>query len=129
MAHFVLLVNGYVSDVNVINNSDLGDTEFPESEPLGQEFQKSLGFDGHWIQASYSGSFRGHYPSMGDFYDADLDVFVSPKPYESWVLDTRTGYWTPPFPTPDGSSGYVWDEEIRDWLMFSPPQARADAQV
>ena len=78
MAHFARIENGIVRDVNVINNAVLGDTDFPESEPIGQAFIASLGIDGEWKQTSYNANFRGVYAGIGYIYDAVNDVFVAP---------------------------------------------------
>jgi hypothetical protein len=83
MAHFAEIdENGIVLQVQVINNDDIDGGNFPESEPLGQAFQASLGIPGTWLQCSYSGSFRGVYPGIGWTYDAGLDVFVQPTAME-----------------------------------------------
>ena len=78
MAHFAKVENGIVQQVNVINNAVLGDTDFPESEPIGQAFIASLGITGEWKQTSYNANFRGKYAGIGDIYDVENDVFVSP---------------------------------------------------
>ena len=78
MAHFAKVENGIVQQVNVINNAVLGDTDFPESEPIGQAFIASLGIAGEWKQTSYNGNFRGKYAGIGDIYNVENDVFVSP---------------------------------------------------
>ena len=78
MAHFARIENGIVREVNVINNAVLGDTDFPESEPIGQAFIASLGLAGEWKQTSYNANFRGKYAGIGDRYDAELDEFVTP---------------------------------------------------
>lgn len=79
MAHFAQ-VDEYqiVRNVIVINNSDCGGGEFPDSEPIGQAFIASIGIDGDWLQTSYSGNFRGTYAGQGMTYDPTLDEFVSP---------------------------------------------------
>lgn len=82
MAHFARIENGIVRDVNVINNAVLGDTDFPESEPIGQAFIASLGIAGEWKQTSYNGNFRSKYAGIGDIYDVVNDTFVAP-PTES----------------------------------------------
>ena len=46
MAHFARIEFGIVRDVNVINNSDCGGGDYPESEPIGQAFIASLGIAG-----------------------------------------------------------------------------------
>lgn len=66
MAHFAKVENGIVTQVIVINNEVLGDLEFPESEPVGQEFIVSLGLEGTWKQTSYNGNFRNKYAAIGD---------------------------------------------------------------
>jgi len=83
VAHFALVQNNIVESVIVIANEDCGDLPFPESEPIGQAFIASLGFEGEWLQTSYSGSFRGLYAGIGLMYDEDSDSFVSPKVVES----------------------------------------------
>lgn len=79
MAHFAEIDgDGRVLQVQVINNDDIDGGVFPESEPVGQAYQASLGIPGTWLQCSYSGSFRGAYPGPGWAYDAELDEFVAP---------------------------------------------------
>ena len=57
MAHFAE-VDEYqiVRNVIVIDNSDCGGGEFPDSEPIGQAFIASIGIDGEWLQTSYNGN-------------------------------------------------------------------------
>jgi hypothetical protein len=79
MAHFAEIDDqGNVLQVQVINNDDIDGGNFPESEPLGQALQASLGISGTWLQCSYSAAFRGAYPGPGWTYDATLDQFISP---------------------------------------------------
>lgn len=78
MAHFARIKNNIVEEVIVVNNSDCGDLDFPESEPVGQAFIASLGIAGEWKQTSYNGNFRGRYAGVGYTYDAELDEFVAP---------------------------------------------------
>jgi len=83
MAHFAE-VDEYqiVRNVIVIDNSDCGGGEFPESEPIGQAFIASIGIEGEWLQTSYHGNFRGQYAGQGMTYDPVLDEFVSPQEEE-----------------------------------------------
>jgi hypothetical protein len=86
MAHFAQLdENNIVLTVNVVNNAVLGDTDFPESEPIGQAFMASLGLGGVWKQCSYNASFRAAYPGVGWTYDPENDVFVAPVVEEEVV--------------------------------------------
>lgn len=66
MAHFAKIENGIVTQVIVVNNETLNDLEFPESEPVGQEFIASIGLEGTWKQTSYNANFRGKYAAAGD---------------------------------------------------------------
>ena len=78
MAHFAQVENNTVRNVIVINNSDCGGGDYPDSEPIGQAFIASIGIDGDWLQTSYNGNFRGTYAGQGMTYDPTLDEFVSP---------------------------------------------------
>ena len=62
----------------VIDNSDCGGGDFPDSEPIGQAFIASLGIEGDWLQTSYNNNFRGTYAGQGMTYDPVLDEFISP---------------------------------------------------
>jgi len=66
MAHFAQVnSNNKVEQVIVVSNDDCGGGTFPDSEPIGQAFIASLGFQGLWLQTSYSGSFRNCYAGIG----------------------------------------------------------------
>jgi hypothetical protein len=80
MAHFAELNNdNIVQQVIVVNNEVLENKEFPESEPIGIAFCKSLfGEDTNWVQTSYNANFRSKYTGIGDLYDQANDVFVTP---------------------------------------------------
>jgi hypothetical protein len=83
VAHFAQ-VDEYqiVRNVIVINNSDCGGGDYPDSEPIGQAFIASIGIDGDWLQTSYNNNFRGTYAGQGMTYDPTLDEFISPQPEE-----------------------------------------------
>jgi hypothetical protein len=77
MAHFAQVNDdNIVQRVIVIGNDDCGGGEFPESEPIGQQFIASLGLTGTWLQTSYSGSFRGQYAGPQMSYNPQIDEFV-----------------------------------------------------
>ena len=82
MAHFAQVQDGIVRNVIVVDNSDCGGGEFPDSEPIGQAFIAAIGIDGDWLQTSYNNNFRGQYAGQGMTYDPVLDEFVSPQPEE-----------------------------------------------
>lgn len=76
MAHFARIDSGIVREVIVIDNTDCGGGDFPESEPIGQAFILSIGLEGDWAQTSYNGNFRGTYAGIG--YTFDGDEFIAP---------------------------------------------------
>ena len=79
MAHFARVENNIVRQVIVINNEVLENKAFPQSEPIGIAFCKSLyGADTDWLQTSYNNNFRGIYAGSGMTYDPVLDIFTSP---------------------------------------------------
>ena len=85
MAHFARVENNIVREVIVINNEVLENKSFPESEPIGIAFCKSLfGEDTEWLQTSYNGNFRGKYAGSGSIYDPELDEFdpITEEPTE-----------------------------------------------
>lgn len=80
MAHFAKINNqNEVTEVIVVANSDCGNLDFPQSEPIGQAFIASLGLEGTWKQTSYNGNFRTRYAGNGYTYDAANDEFVAPQ--------------------------------------------------
>jgi hypothetical protein len=46
-------------------------------------------------RTSYNGRIRKQYAGIGYKYDADADVFISPQPYPSWVLDSNYDWQKP----------------------------------
>lgn len=91
MAHFAQIKNGKVIQVIVVNNEVILDENGVEQESIGQEFCRDL-LGGDWIQTSYNGNFRNKYAGIGDFYNAELDVFLTPKCHDEAEL-TSTFNW------------------------------------
>lgn len=125
MAHFAQIdESNDVLEVVVIGNNDINNLPFPESEPVGLAFCQSLyGADTLWKQTSYNGNFRRQYAAVGGFYYPPLDVFVSPKPFPSWVFRTTDATWQAPVPMPTIPPNYmaVWNEDYLEWdVVFNP---------
>ena len=80
VAHFAELdEDNFIKRVIVIHNNELL-VDNVEKEAKGIEFCKSLyGDNTNWVQCSYNSNFRGFYPSAGDYYDKDNDIFVGGK--------------------------------------------------
>ena len=116
MAHFAQLdENNVVTQVIVVANSDTADASGVEKEHIGAAFCERL-FGGTWKQTSYNGNKRKNYAGIGYTYNADIDAFVPPKPYASWVLNETTAQWEAPVVMPDDGGRYTWDEDNQAWV-------------
>jgi len=88
----------------------------------------------NWIQTSYntnlgiyyepnsstpsldqSKSLRKNFAGIGFKYDSVLDAFISPKPYNSWVLNVDTCNWEAPVDYPRTDVNYSWNEDLLNW--------------
>jgi hypothetical protein len=113
MAHFAEInSNNEVIRVVVVRNEDILDSNGQESEAIGIAFCHQL-FGGNWLQTSYNAKFRNNYADIGGTYSKDLDAFISPKPYPSWILDENTCKYIAPVPRPNGL--YKWNENSQQW--------------
>lgn len=113
MAHFAKLnENKIVLEVNAVNNNVL-DVSNEETSGITFLTEWSGGYS-NWKQTSYNAKIRGKYASIGDSYNAEEDIFVTPQPYPSW---TRSGsYWNPPTPMPTTEGKrYQWVEADLAW--------------
>jgi hypothetical protein len=62
-----------------------------------------------------SKSLRKNYAGIGYYYDEYLDAFISPKPYDSWMLNEDTCLWESPITYPQDGLVYFWNEENQSW--------------
>ena len=111
MSHYAKVVDGKVTQV-IVAEAEFFNT-FVDSSP------------GTWIQTSYNTHanqhpegrpLRGNYAGIGYTYDLEHDAFISPKPYESWLLDEATCLWVAPIEYPSDGGVYVWEESQGDWV-------------
>ena len=115
MAHFAKIdENNIVTQVVVVDNKDTSDASGVEKEHIGAaHLEKILG--GTWKQTSYNGNMRKNYAGIGYTYRADIDAFVPPQPFASWVLNGQA-QWEAPTPMPTDGKMYSWDEETTNWV-------------
>ncbi len=120
MAHFAKLdENNVVLEVNVVNNADIGDLPFPESEPFGIAFLNNwAGQVFNWKQTSYNGSFRARYAGIGYTYLEEHDAFVPPKEHDYFVFDEGQLMWVPPVARPNDGGHYAWDDATHSWVVI-----------
>jgi hypothetical protein len=132
MAHFAQLdENNIVTQVIVVSNEDTSDSNGTEIEEIGIGFcKKLLGANTKWKQTSYNNNMRVRYAGIGYSYNEELDAFIPPQPFVSWVLNTETADWESPVgPAPEltevereSGSFYQWDEENTQWNLITPEQ-------
>ena len=121
MAHFAQLENNIVTKVIVVANQDILDENGQESEQKGIDFCSNL-LGGTWKQTSYNGNIRKNFAGIGFTYNVELDAFVPPKPFPSWILNTEQANWNSPTPLPSDASElvfpeyYDWDEDTISWV-------------
>jgi len=120
MAHFAKIrdVDNVILEVNVVNNSDIDNLPFPESEPVGIAYLQPWDTPGtYWKQTSYNANFRYNYAEIGGTYDVVANAFVNRKPFPSWILNQQTYSWQAPVPYPTDGRDYTWDENTLSWVL------------
>jgi len=120
MAHYAFLdENKIVSEVIVGRDED----DLAEGVTSWEDYygavrgQRCLRTSYNTLANAHSGDgvpFRGNYAGIGFEYREDLDAFIPPKPFESWVLDELNFVWEAPVLRPEGD--WVWDEQAGDWV-------------
>jgi len=115
MAHFAKIENNLVTQIIVVDNSDILDESNNESEALGIKICQDL-LGGTWVQTSYNGNIRKNYAGIGYTYDSSRDAFIEPSPYPSWVLNETTCRYEAPIAYPSDGKDYRWNEETTSWV-------------
>lgn len=131
MAHFAEIdENNIIIQVLVVPD---------EQEHRGHEYLSvDLSLGGTWLKCSYntrggvhydpetnkpsgdqSKAFRKNYPGIGFSYNEELDAFIPPKPFPSWVLSHHTYDWKAPIAPPSEDEPYIWNEDTLSWVLVS----------
>jgi hypothetical protein len=110
MAHYAFLDDkNFVTEVIVgIDETELIEGKSPEdwySEFRGQRC----------VRTSYNASIRKNYAGIGFSYNEELDAFIPPKPFASWILNEQIAQWEAPIDYPGDGIVYSWNEELLDW--------------
>ena len=98
MAYFAKINNNIVETIIRVNNEDIFDLPYPDSEPVGQAFIASIGIGGQWLQTSFNNNFRKCLAEPGSTYDEDRDVFIPRQPVASgmiFIFDDTLWRWIP----------------------------------
>jgi hypothetical protein len=102
MSHFAK-----IDSDNIVENVIVAEQDFINSGLIGDAFL--------WIQTSYNDNFRGKYAATGDTWDKVNEVFISPQPHPSWILNTDY-QWESPIAKLTDDKTYGWDEDTLSWL-------------
>jgi hypothetical protein len=143
MAHYAMLdENNIVTQVIVVSNDDIKDVNGNEVEEIGVAFcKKLLGADTRWKQTSYNNNFRVRYAGISYHYNEELDAFVPPSPFPSFILNEETADWESPLGAAPAlteeeiasRSFYRWDEDAYQadnttgWVLETPPAPEEEA--
>tara|TARA_B100001996_G_scaffold118502_1_gene89688 strand:+ start:2431 stop:2820 length:390 start_codon:yes stop_codon:yes gene_type:complete len=67
---------------------------------------------------------------IGDTYDESNEVFLRPKPYPSWVLNSDWKWVAPVSPPADtDEKTYAWNEETGQWRQLSDDEVAGNTPI
>lgn len=101
---------------NIVTRVTVGDNNDPNGDEGYQWLIDNLG--GRWVKTSYNANIRKNFAGVGFYYDENLDAFISPKPFNSWVLNENTCQWECPVLYPNDGYLYMWDEDSLSWKAY-----------
>lgn len=123
MAHYAFLDgNNIVTEVIVgvdeyITQTDLDGTDVGGSSEAWETWYGNL--RGQLCKrTSYNGNIRKNYAGIGFSYDPDLNAFISPKPFNSWILNEDICRWEPPIAYPTDGKIHTWNENNLSWDLY-----------
>jgi hypothetical protein len=126
MASFAKIgLNNKVIEVLSVVNEVLHDSNGIEQEVNGIDFLTKLTGYPVWKQTSYNTHggvhnnggtpLRKNHAGIGYTYDEDIDAFIPPKPFNSWILNENTCQWNSPVAVPTDENIYTWNESTLTW--------------
>ena len=117
MAHYAFLdENNIVTEVIVGKDEGKGtDWEIEYGNFRGKTCKRTSYNTSANAHSDSGTAFRGNYAGIGYTYDETNDVFIAPKPYDSWVLDETKWIWKAPIDMPDDNKYYDWNEDTTSW--------------
>jgi hypothetical protein len=106
MAHYAFL-----DENNIVTEVIVGIDETELIEGLSPEIWYGNFRGQKCVRTSYNAKIRGKYAGIGDTYNLSEDLFISPKPFPSWV---RNGCdWKPPIERSNETD--KWNEATLSW--------------
>jgi hypothetical protein len=117
MAHYAFL-----DENNIVTEVIAGIDETELIEGLSPEQWYGNFRNQKCVRTSYNANIRKNYAGIGYSYNEDLDAFIPPKPFNSWILDEEVCEWNAPTPMPEyegdyNGEVYIWDEENLNWVL------------
>lgn len=127
MAYFAKLGAGnIVTRVTVVND------EIATTEQAGADFLNQLHKTNDvWKQTWIDGGERKNYAGVGYTYREDLNGFVAPCKFNTWILNEETCKWEAPVAYPQTQTQnlkdengnpindkYYWNEAKRNWEII-----------
>lgn len=128
MANFAKLdENNVVVEVVIVNNDDISNLPFPESEAVGIAYLNSFLPAANWKQTSRNNNFRVRYAGVGSTFHpehGEYGGFAQSKLADNFVWDDATCNWIPPIPYPNDGHSYYWNFQFNKWspMPVEPPQ-------
>ena len=127
MAHYAF-INSENIVVQVITGVDETETQVDNGVEVGgsAEAWESFYAAQPWHEGltckrtSYNNTIRKQYAGVGFTYDSSADVFVAPKPFPSWTLDSNHD-WQAPVARPEEGM-WIWNEETLAWIEVVVPE-------
>ena len=73
-----------------------------------------------WVKSEKEG--RKNKGDKGFTFDREINGFISPKPFDSWTLNTVSCLWEAPITMPSNPDNfkdghYSWNEELQLWEL------------
>ena len=136
MAHYAFLdENNIVTEV-IVGKDESDTSTLPDEFNNWEEYYSSVKDNATCKRTSYNTlfnnhvnggvAFRGNYAGIGFLYDTENDVFLPPKPFESWLINTNTWDWEAPVEKPtltqeqiDNYEYYEWNEDTLSWDLIN----------
>jgi hypothetical protein len=118
MAHFARVINNLVVEVIVAEQDFIDSLEVKPWETWVQTSYNTRGgkhYDPETGLEDNKTPLRKNYAGIGFRFDAELDAFIPPTPYPSWILDEETCLWNAPIPYPNDDKMYIWNEQEQEW--------------
>jgi hypothetical protein len=101
MANYAVLnKDNIVVNVIYFRNEDITDANGNESDKKAEDIFKFIRNkfsedELRLVKTSYNSNIRANYASIGSKYDEERDIFIPPKPNDTFTFNEETCNWVP----------------------------------